>query len=266
MANSDDVKSVSGNPGSGLSTLADANSTRVLIAVNVVVAAGVLFFGWDAFNVVFLFWLENLVIGLFTVLKMVTVDSGKMSMREMGSLFTSIIPDKKFSQKLDRLPDDVEVSLGPVSSSALLFFLVPFFCVHYGIFMLGHGFFIVFLLGDGVAGFQEGGFVGILSSSWHYWMWAALAGLILEHGREFMVDYLGKGKNKQTAAVFQMFAPYGRIVLMHLVIIAGAFLVISLGLPRLIAVLLVVAKTLLELANKKRQRAANLKALSASGV
>ena len=59
MANSDGVKSVSGNPGSGLSTLADANSTRVLIAVNVVVAAGVLFFGWDAFNVVFLFWLEK---------------------------------------------------------------------------------------------------------------------------------------------------------------------------------------------------------------
>ena len=59
-----------------------------------------------------------------------------------------------------------------------------------------------------------------------------------------------------------MFAPYGRIVVMHLVIIVGGFLLISLGLPRLMAVLLVVAKTLMELANKKLQRAADLGALT----
>jgi len=262
MENPQEMKSISTATGSGLSRLGGASSTRVLIAVNVIPAVGVLFFDWDAFNVVFLFWLENLVIGFFAVLKMVTANPGKMSMREMGGLFASIIPNTKFSQHLDRLPDDVDVSLGPVSSRASLFFLVPFFCVHYGIFMLGHGFFIVFLLGDGEAGFREGGFVGILTSSWHHWMWVALAGLALEHGREFLVDYLGRGKNKQTAAIFQMFTPYGRIVLMHLVIIAGAFLVVSLGLPRLIAVLLIVVKTLMELASKKRQTAADLGALT----
>jgi hypothetical protein len=49
---------------------------------------------------------------------------------------------------------------------------------------------------------------------------------------------------------------------MHLVIIAGAFLVVSLGLPRLIAVLLIVVKTLMELVRKKRQRVADLGALT----
>ncbi|MFP6672620.1 MAG: DUF6498-containing protein [Pirellulaceae bacterium] len=263
MENPQETKSISTTTGSGLSRLwGGANSTRVLIAVNVIPVVGVLFFNWDAFNVVFLFWLENLVIGLFTVLKMVTADPGKMSMREMGGLFASMIPNTKFSQHLDRLPDEVDVSLGPVSSRASLFFLVPFFCVHYGIFMLGHGLFIVFLLGDGEASFRDGGFAGILSSSWHHWMWVALAGLVLEHGREFLVDYLGREKNKQTAAIFQMFTPYGRIIVMHLVIIAGAFSVVSLRLPRLIAVLLVVAKTLMELVRKKRQRAADLGALT----
>ena len=157
MENPQETKSISMATGSGLSRLwGGANSTRVLIAVNVIPVVGVLFFDWGAFNVVFLFWLENLVIGFFAVLKMVTADPGKMSMREMGGLFASMIPKTKFSQHLDRLPDDVDVSLGPVSSRASLFFLVPFFCVHYGIFMLGHGFFIVFLLGDGEAGFREG--------------------------------------------------------------------------------------------------------------
>ena len=259
MENSQETKSVSTTTGSGFSRLGGANSTRVLIAVNMIPAVGVLFFGWDAFNVVFLFWLENLVIGLFAVLKMVAAGSGQISMANL----IKQIPVGQLRSRISNRVDASQLKSTKISPPATInFFLVPFFCVHYGGFMLGHGIFIVFLLGDGEAAFREGGFAGILSSSWHYWMWAALAGLVLEHGREFLSDYLGKGKNKQTSAILQMFAPYGRIIVMHLVIIVGGFLLISWGLPRLMAVLLVVAKTLMELANKKLQRAAAQRALT----
>jgi hypothetical protein len=41
-------------------------SVWALIAANLVPLGGVLFAGWSAFEVVFLYWLENLIIGFST--------------------------------------------------------------------------------------------------------------------------------------------------------------------------------------------------------
>ena len=42
-----------------------------LVAANMVPLWGVLFFNWDAFYIVLLYWAENLVIGFYNILKMV---------------------------------------------------------------------------------------------------------------------------------------------------------------------------------------------------
>ncbi len=44
-----------------------------LIVANLVPLVGVLFFDWSLFTIMFLFWLESLVVGFFNVLKMVIV-------------------------------------------------------------------------------------------------------------------------------------------------------------------------------------------------
>ena len=129
--------------------------------------------------------------------------------------------------------------------------------------MLVHGAFIFFLLGRG---FPEVEINGILSFVWHNWMWIALVGLFFEHAREFSADYLGKGENRKTTAIIQMIAPYGRIIVMHVVIIAGGFLLVFLRLPRLMAILLVVAKIMIELAKKRQQTARDLGDSRSGGV
>ena len=54
-------------------------SVLALIAANVVPLLGVLWFGWEVFPLLLLFWFENLIIGAFNVLKMILAapDSGK---------------------------------------------------------------------------------------------------------------------------------------------------------------------------------------------
>ena len=45
-------------------------SALVLVAANLVPLAGVLFFGWSVFATLLLFWVENVIVGGFNVLRM----------------------------------------------------------------------------------------------------------------------------------------------------------------------------------------------------
>ena len=47
------------------------SSSFALIAANCLPLFGVLFFGWDTFSIIFLYWAENVVIGAINVLKMI---------------------------------------------------------------------------------------------------------------------------------------------------------------------------------------------------
>ena len=86
-----------------------STSSLALIVGNLVPIIGVLFFDWQLFPLILLYWLENVVIGVFNALKMLSC-SGSESL----------------SQRI---------------------FMTVFFSVHYGMFCFGHGTFVVDLFG-----------------------------------------------------------------------------------------------------------------------
>lgn len=51
-------------------------SVIVLIVVNLIPLIGVLFFQWDIFTIIFLYWLESAVIGIFNFFKMIKINGG----------------------------------------------------------------------------------------------------------------------------------------------------------------------------------------------
>ena len=57
-----------------------------LIAANAIPVFGVLFAGWDAFNIVLLYWAENIAVGFYNILKMAFVKM-KDPKELMGKLF-----------------------------------------------------------------------------------------------------------------------------------------------------------------------------------
>jgi len=50
-----------------------------LITVNLGLIAGVIAWDWSVFDIIFLYWVENLVIGAINVLKMATANPGNSS-------------------------------------------------------------------------------------------------------------------------------------------------------------------------------------------
>jgi hypothetical protein len=91
-------------------------------------------------------------------------------------------------------------------------------------------------------------------------VWSAVAfgavALFLSHGWSFLANYIGRGEFRTTSPSSAMSAPYGRVIVLHLTIIFGAFLIAAFGAPIGALLVLVVAKTILDLSLHLREHPA----------
>jgi Family of unknown function (DUF6498) len=231
--------------------LARATSTTssaiVLVAFNLIPLAGVLFWGWNVATLLVLYWVENGIVGILNVPKILLArgpaEPGVGALRINGRVSTSNV-------------------------GAAIFFLI-----HYGIFWVVHGIFVFSL--PAFASFASGGFGGFgdgsiqqlvpdgaggfvlgsldpTSSASVRWpdmtavAWGAL-GLAISHGSSFVVNDLGRREYLRVSPGRQMFAPYGRLVILHLAILLGAFVSLVIGSPVGALVVLVILKTIVDL-------------------
>jgi hypothetical protein len=195
-------------------------SATALVAANLVPLGGVLFFGWDVFVVVFLFWLENVVVGFFNVLRMLWVERG--------------------------------AEQAPLAK----FFVMPFFVVHYGMFTAIHGVFVLVLFGGlGVRGASFPTLDTVVHVIAEYHLWLAVVALFVSHGYSFLTNYVARQEYRRVTLQDLMKQPYGRVVVLHLTILLGGFLAMALQLPAVGAFLLVVLKVALDLRAHLREHA-----------
>ena len=191
----------------------------VLIAANLVPLVGVLVFGWSVFATLLVFWAENVIVGAFNILRMLAAD-----------------------------PDNPLAWVSKV-------FMIPFFTFHYGMFVTVHGIFVLQLFG----GIHARGFPGP-TTFWNVIQGAGIApavwGLALSHAVSFAFNYIGAGQYKTASLPMLMARPYARVMILHVVILVGGFLVMALGSPMLPLALLVVLKTALDLRGHLREHAA----------
>ena len=189
-----------------------------LVAANLIPLLGVLFLDWSVWNILVIYWLENGIVGFINVLKM---------MAATGE---------------DAGPGPAITVNGQPATSMSKPALVPFFVVHYGIFWFVHGIFVltlpVFLMfGSGTTSMDlDPGAVLV----------AAIA-LAISHGLSFLWNFLHGGEYRRVTAAGLMFAPYRRLIALHLTIIFGALAVMLTGAPTAVVAILVAVKTLLDL-------------------
>ena len=184
-------------------TVTSPVSTRLqlilTLAFNAIPLAGVAFWGWSAFELIFLYWLENVVIGVRTALMML-----------LSARFNSEI-----------------ATLGTTA----------FFTVHYGIFCLVHGVFVMAMFGN-AAGSHTSEFAPP-GSAITIGVWAIIAwqsALLLLHVLS----------GDRTNAMEMMGSPYPRIIVLHLTILGGGFLLMWLNWPQAGIVLLAIVKTMMD--------------------
>jgi hypothetical protein len=183
-------------------------SAWVLVAANLVPLVGVLWWDWSVFALLALFWMENVVIGALFALRMLCAD-----------------------------PRDPAMWAGKL-------FLIPFFCVHYGMFTAVHGIFVFLLFGGDKAAIQklELGEAALRAAE-RYDLWLPIGVLIASHAFSFFWNYLYRGEFRRAQLSKLMAQPYGRVMVLHVAILLGGFGTAMLGSPVWALVLLVVLKT-----------------------
>jgi hypothetical protein len=212
-------------------------SAIMLVGANVVPLIGALFFGWDVFDVVFLYWAENVIIGLFHIPKMLVAGvSAAASVRKLKSS-----------------------RVGTVATLVIFTALTSCF---FGGFTWGHGSLIINILGSrsGITGDDPfallfsriaaaplGGFT------------IALASIFWSHAFSLVRNFLVKREYRNASLPFLFFLPFGRVWLTTGVVLVGGILSLGAG-PTALTGAVVVAKTAVDLAVhlRERRRAAHL--------
>jgi len=212
----------------------------LLVVANLIPLAGVLWLGWELTTLLALYWLENGVVGVFAALKIVTAEG------------------------IDLNPGTVTIN-GRVMPQAQLrdprlarAIYLPFFVVHYGLFWLVHGLFVLVALPVMFASFGPAATEPTLGEVIGLYPVDALGGALLflfaSHGASFVLNWLWSGERATTSPAAQMAAPYGRVVVRHVTMVVGAFAVAALGEPIGALVVMVLLKTIADLAAHLAER------------
>jgi hypothetical protein len=193
------------------------SSVFLLLGANAVPLLGVLFGGWDLVEILFAYWAENVVIGFFSLLKMIFAqDDDRGWFIILLTVFMKIIG-------------------------------CSFFIVHFGGFTAIHGVVLYAIVHEFLN-------VQIQPLELLYMGRYVVAALFLSHGYSFVVNYLIKGERHQTKDRDPMFEPYRRVIVMHLTLVFGTGCIIFLGQPFFMLLVLVILKTSVDLYAHLKER------------
>ena len=181
-------------------------SSAVLVVANLLPLAGVLFLGWRVFDVLMLYWVENLVIGFINLMRMA-------------------------------------VTPGRSKWFLIVFFAAHygFFCFGHLAALIGL-FGEAYAVSDARDYFFGGPVSDPSGAHWQTMQWIAAAGIAASHLFSYFSNFVAAGEYRRTTVNTLMTRPYGRIVVLHLSIIIGAALIELLGSPVAMLVVLVAAK------------------------
>ncbi len=229
----------------GLSEALQRPSSWVLIAVNLGLIAGVIAWDWSVFDIIFLYWVENLVIGAINVLKMATANPGNESL----TLLVDVMKGRASAAQTREIREKIANSPMASMGGAIKLFLIPFFIIHYGMFCYGHGIFIFSMFRDSSSGEIANGW-DLLTGN----MLFAVSLLAASHLFSFFRNFIAAGEYKHTHPATLMMRPYGRIIALHITIIFGGFLTMAFGSPMGLLVILMLLKTSVDLAMHQSER------------
>ena len=190
--------------------------TVLLVAANLLPLIGVLLLDWDVFLILLLFWCENVIIGIFGIARLIVAGNTDSP---FGGLFLPL-----------------------------------FFLVHYGGFMMGH-LMVLFAIFSGSleAKGQAPDPLEFLAAVSRGVFWVPVAALFISHGWSFVENFMGRKEHEHLTPGQAMALPYRRMMITHVALLLGGFLLAETGQPIGGLVLLVLMKIGLDLTFHKRE-------------
>ena len=205
-----------------------------LVGANLVPLVGVLAFNWSVQGLLVVYWLESAVIGLLNVPKIQFAHGAETA--ETHEKAKSI----KTNGSTVTLPDAPEQIPETPVRRAENWGVAVFFLKNYGGFWLGHGLFVALLP-------AFGGGSGYLTAAELPTLLLGVGAAAGSHYISYRRNYLADGEWRTVSPGERLNAPYSRVIVMHLTIVGGAFLIAYLGLTAGALVVMIAVKTLLDL-------------------
>ena len=159
-----------------------------LITANLIPLFGVVYLRWSLNNILFIYWFENIVIGIYAILK-ILVSKRRI---EHGVIVKTSSGTKEYKSKIA---------------------IIRFFVMHYGLFILGHGLFLTNTLRIPLF------FIPTLV--------VPITGLFLSHGVSYVTHYLAKKEYEHMEVNKMMWLPYKRVIIMHGAVLLAAIFSLS---------------------------------------
>jgi hypothetical protein len=131
----------------------------------------------------------------------------------------------------------------------------PFFVGHFGGFMAAH-FLLIYALflrkSSGEWAPDAGGELHTIFIP----IWVSIAALFISHGVSFFTNFIGQREYEAARVSDLMHAPYIRVIVMHLTLILGGWIVMLIGMPAGALVVLLLLKTAVDLLAHRHEHAA----------
>lgn len=182
---------------------------------------GILYFGWDWRSTLIFYWLFNVTFGAAVVI-------GIIRARTAASL-TDMIRIARVSHSVLGLLSDTDASSRARKFAVIKMLVILFFCLHYGLFTLVHG---VFVLAITARDNTVSGLAAIVSSQP-----ANIREIVMLWSLVSAVQLVGLFRDDKSRLTIN--GAYARIATLHFSIIIGLFLIVLLDWPAVAAVLLV---------------------------
>jgi len=191
------------------------------VALNLVPVVGVVLWGWSAFALLFLYWLENVVVGVRTLASMFATAAVAGGMNWIGAL-----------------------AFG------------AFFTFHYGLFCFGHGIFLIVLFGQGIVTVGDTPLDLVAASRTLFEqqnnLLVGFASIVAWQVVQFLL-FVGRGAVRRTNLLELMGEPYPRIIALHVALILGGFLLLLLNQPLWGLVVLTLVKMAADISDASKQ-------------
>ena len=231
-----------------------------IVVFNLVPVVGVLFLGWDLGLILILYWIENGLVGLSNLPKILAA---------RGSVLEDVL--SRANSRLGGSGPDllgIEPAAGPAAPEPIVILgrigAALFFSFHYGLFWAVHGIFVLLIAAGGFPGSATDPGDALAHAQRQPSFWIAVGGLVVLRAFD-LVQWFRDRDYRHVSALGQMGEPYRRVFVLHLTVLFGGVLVLALGQPLVLLLVLVMLKIGIDLGLEARQsaRRAGRRAISA---
>jgi hypothetical protein len=183
-------------------------SSLILLAANSLPLIAVLKLNWTFYDLLVLYWIEMILVGVINVFRMILVNPG-------GST---------------------------VSFHLLKIAFVPFFAGHFGLFCVGVGLALQVIFGK--ENFEvENQITAMLTGSSRMLFWP----FVISHLFSFCWNYIGQREFRRTTIMRRMFASYLRVIPLAVFLVAGTYACLHFESPAWMIAALVIGKAMIDL-------------------